>query len=258
MATAKKTAPKKSTEVAVKSTGTGVATVSARLAAMVEANKNKVEDPSGNKIRATQDKKIIIPGGGTVDETDVVIIDFVSTQTFYSGKYDEKNIVPPDCFAIGDNPKNLVPSPNSPNLQVKPGQGCNVCPNFQWGSDGVGKLCKSGRRLAVLPAGDDTPLETPLMIMDVSPTALRGFDGMIQGFTRNGMVPIQSTIHVDMNPAMSHASFRFSDPQPNTAVNEMAERLDEAAQLLKKEPDVSSWQEKVGDKMKKPAARARR
>jgi hypothetical protein len=252
MATAKKTAAKTTTEVAVKKP-MGVALISERIKAIAEANKGKIEPPGGNNIRATQDKKMNIPGVGLVEETDLVILEFCSTQTYYPNGYNEKNIVPPDCFAIGNDPKNLVPSPNSPNMQVPKGKGCNTCPNFQWGSgkDGEGKACKSGRRAIVLPADDDTPKDTPLMVINASPTAIKGFDGMIAGFTRMGAIPPQFKIHVDFNPAVTHASFRFSDPRPNEDVEPYLDRLEEAEAMLKVEPDVTGWAEKT--KLAKPA-----
>jgi hypothetical protein len=256
MATTKKP-PASKNEVAIKKP-MGVALISERIKAIAEANKGKVEPAGGNTIRATQDKKLNIPGVGLVEETDVVILEFCSTQYFYSQGYNEKNIVPPDCFAIGNDPKNLVPSPNSPNMQVAKGKGCNVCPNFQWGSGdkGEGKACKSGRRAVVLPADDESPKDTPLMVLNASPTAIKGFDGMIAGFTRMGAIPPQFKIHVDFNPAVTHASLRFSDPRPNEDIEPYLDRLEEAEAMLKVEPDVTGWADKV--KNAKPAARGRR
>ena len=84
---------------------------------------------------------------------ELVVVDFVTTHNFYAGRFDKDNIVPPDCFAIGVDPKNMVPSPNAPNPQAKD---CQSCPMNAWGSDGKGKACKNGRKLAVLPPGSGT------------------------------------------------------------------------------------------------------
>lgn len=251
---------KTSTAVAVKKTGTGMVSIQDRIRALAEQNKDKIAPAGGNVIRIGQDKTITVPGQGEMNEVDLVIVDFLSTQNFYPDGFDPKNLVPPDCFAIGSNPQKLVPSPNSPNIQVdlKKGQGCNECKQFQWGSDpkGDGKACKSGRKLAVLPAQDDTPDSTPLMQLNVSPTGLKGFDGLVAGFNRIGTIPVAMAVHVDCNPAMKYPSLRFSNPQPNPHLEEHIDRLDEAKTLLSSEPDVTGWAEKkAGAKKSKPGAR---
>ena len=245
----KKTAT--STAVAtVKKTSTAVVSIQARIAALAEANKEKVGADGGNAIRVTQDKNFVVPGAGEMAEFDAVIVDFLSTQDYYAGKFDPKNISPPACFAIGTDPKNLVPSDNSPDKQAKT---CNECPNFQWGSDGDGKLCKSGRKLALLP--EDADKDTPMQTLKLSPTAIKGFDGFIKGLTRIGSIPAAHVVHFDFNPAVSHAQVRVTEPRPNAAAETALDRMDEAASLLKVEPDVSSYGQKKAAPARGGAAR---
>jgi hypothetical protein len=208
-------------------------------------------------IHASQDKKFNVPGVGATEEIDMVIVDFCATQDYYPIDFDPKNPIPPDCFAIGDDPKNLKPSPNSPNLQVKPGQACKDCKHFQWGSDrkgGAGKECKSGRKLALLPV--DATKEDAMLAMKLSPTALKTFDGMIAGFNRIGSIPVMMITHFDFNPAVTYASVRTVPGSPNGNAENDIERMDEAASLLAVEPDTTGWKEKkAAASAKRPGAR---
>ena len=253
MATAKKTPAAKTpgTAVAVKSNKTGVVSIQDEIRRKAEAMSDRMDPASGSTIRVTQSKSMKLPNGQEVEEIDLVVVDFTATQNFYPGKFDSKNLTPPDCFAIGDNPKKLVPSLHSPNLQIDKkdaveGKGCNVCPNFQWGSDGAGKACKSGRKLAVLPP--DAGENDPLWILNVSPTALKGWDGYLSSLQRMGTIPVAMVVHVDFNPAAEHSQLRFSDPQPNEHVEAHYARTEEARQLLMREPDVSQWKPAAGPK----------
>ena len=120
MATAKKTPAAKTpgTAVAVKSNKTGVVSIQDEIRRKAEAMSDRMDPASGSTIRVTQSKSMKLPNGQEVEEIDLVVVDFTATQNFYPGKFDSKNLTPPDCFAIGDNPKKLVPSLHSPNLQI--------------------------------------------------------------------------------------------------------------------------------------------
>ena len=157
MATAKKTP---STAVAVKKpVSSAVVSIQEQLKAQVAAMAGKIAPPSGINIRITQDKKFQLPDGSKVEgPLDLVIVDFVSRNTFYEGTYDPNNITPPACFAIHPEPKQMAPSENSP---IKQSDDCASCPMNQFGSSGKGKACKNGRMLAVLPPDADDREDVP-------------------------------------------------------------------------------------------------
>jgi len=249
----KKTPTVASTAVAVKKPVAGnVASIQEALRAQVAGLGGRIAPATGNAIRLTQDKKISLPDGTkTEGPLELVVVDFVTTHNFYAGRFDKDNIVPPDCFAIGVDPKNMVPSPNAPNPQAKD---CQSCPMNAWGSDGKGKACKNGRKLAVLPpAADDT---TDIWTLGVSPTALKNFDGYVASVARTfGMPPVGVVTTVELSGAVDYPQLQFGNPQPNENVAVAFARQGEARELLMIEPDVSSWQAPTQRPAKKVAAR---
>ncbi|PTT35452.1 hypothetical protein DBR23_23385 [Acidovorax sp. HMWF018] len=253
MATAKKTtASKPGTAVAVKSSASSaIVSIQEQLKAQVAAQANKIAPPSGINIRITQDKKFQLPDGSTVEgPLDLVVVDFVSRNSFYEGAYDPNNIVPPTCFAIHPEPKQMVPSDNSP---VKQADDCASCPMNQFNSAGKGKACKNSRVLAVLPP--DATEDTPLWLLTVSPTALKNFDSFVGSVARTfQMPPIAVIASVDFNPGVTYASLNFSDPRPNENLAVHFARQAEAKELLTVEPDVSSYGQEPA-KPARPAAR---
>jgi hypothetical protein len=249
MAAAKKTP---GTAVATKKpASSAIVSIQEQLKAQVAAQANKIAPPSGINIRVTQDKKFQLPDGSKVDgPLDLVIVDFVSRNTFYEGAYDPNNISPPACFAIHPEPKQMAPSDNSP---VKQADDCASCPMNQFGSAGKGKACKNSRVLAVLPP--DADADTPMWLLQVSPTALKGFDGYVGSVARTfQMPPIAVVTSVDFNPNETYASLTFGDPRPNENLAVHFARQAEAKELLMTEPDVSGF----GQEPAKPARTAAR
>lgn len=250
MATTKAPAKKTSTAVAVKKpAGGAIVSIQEQLRAQAAAMADRTAPPSGVNIKITQDKKFQLPDGNKVDgPLDLVIVDFVSKNLYYEGAYDPNNISPPACFAIHPEPKMLVPSDNSPNKQCDT---CSGCEQNQFGSAGKGKACKNMRVLAVLPPDADE--NTPLWILNVSPTAIKGFDGFVGAVNRTfGMPPVAVIAEVDFNEAETFASLTFSNPRPNENLEVHFNRQAEARDLLAAEPDVSGY----GQAPAKPAARA--
>ena len=213
-----------------------------QLKAQAAAMAERTTPPGGNKIQVGQDKMLKLPDGSKVAQVTGVIVDFVTMHNFYEGKFDPKNIVPPGCFAVGLNPKQMAPVNESPNKQAKD---CQVCPMNEFGSAGDGKACKNGRRLALLPMNDDgtdVDAEGDILLIDVSPTAIKGFDGYVQGVARTFQTPpigVSTTISTD--PQSDYARLVFSDPQPITNLGGAMARQEEAREMLMQKPDFSGW-----------------
>lgn len=229
---------KPSTAVAVKSkAGSNVVSIQEQLRAQAAETANRTQAASGNTIRATQDKHLLLPDGQKVQELDVVIVDFATHHKFWEGAFDPKNIAPPACFAIGSNPMKMVPSPNSPLAQATD---CQSCGMNQFGSDGEGKACKNSRVMAVLlPDADE---DTPLWILATSPTANKGFDGMVQTVARVFQTPpVGAIVTVSFDPSVTYAKLVFSNPRVNPNVADHFARQAEAKEMLTREPDVSQF-----------------
>lgn len=249
--TAKKPAAAKpaKNEVAVrKSTAVGaVVDVKAKLAEMMASQEGKTAPVGGNKIRVTQDKQFALPDGSkTREPLRLVVVDFNSRNEYYEGEFDKNNPTPPACFAIGDIPVKLVPSANSPEKQS---DACLGCPMNEFGSKGAGKACKNSRVLAVLPP--DAEPDTPLWLLQVSPTAIKSWDGYVKDVSRVfGTPPIGVVTTVSFSDS-DYAQLSFSEPEPNENIEACLARVDEARQLLTEEPDVSNY----GQEAAKPAAK---
>lgn len=240
---AKKAAPAKAAAggaVAVRKPSGGAVslnTIKEQLQAQAAAMAGRIAPAGGNTIRVGNDKKLTLPDGTKTEELECVVVDFTSYNTFYEGTYDSKNPVPPTCFAIHPIPKEMAPSDNSP---AKQNDDCATCPMNAFGSNGNGKACKNQRRLAILPPDADE--DTPLWLLNVSPTAIRNFDGFVAGISRTyQMPPIAVTVKISCDQNSEFQKLVFNDPQPNEQLAEHFARLEEAKALLAEEPDVSSY-----------------
>lgn len=220
---------------------------------MLASIQNKIQGPSGDKIRVTQFKKFRLPSGEETDgPLEGVIVDFVSANVFYKDGFDKDNMGPPDCFAINPEPNLLVPSPNSPDRQA---ESCAVCPNNQFGTGarGKGKACKNTRVLAFMPA--DATQETPPWILNVSPTGIKGFDDYVRGLAGKKISPLQIVTAVGFDKSVDFPSLKMAAVRPLTAdeFSVFEGKLAEARTRLLVEPDTTKRPE-----VPKSAGRGRR
>lgn len=232
--------------------------------AMIERQKQavmeKIGKPSGTVINIKQNKTMVLPSGDITSEPqEMVILDFVSMNTLYDGVYDPNNVQPPVCFAIGENPDNLIASDNSPDKQS---DSCASCPmnRFETAARGKGKACKNMRVLAVMPV--DATEEDSIWLLRVSPTGLKAYDGYVRKLAQqNGFAPIQVVTKIGFDPNEEYPSLRFA-PAGALDVDRLsffASRMEEAADLIRNEPDYSQYESQDTKKPagKKPAARRR-
>lgn len=221
------------------STAMSAAKLKEQMAGEVAGIADQIGQPGGSKIKL-KDKAFHLPNGDVEEgPIDVVIIDFVSKNSFYEGKYDPKNPAPPACFAIGKNIKDMVPSKNSPEPQAK---SCAECPMNQFGSDGNGKACKNSRVMAVV-GPDDVAADDEILILEASPTAIKRFDAYVGTVAKLfEMPPIGVVTSVSFDPSVDWDSLTFSDPQPNENVGIHFNRRPEAETALFAEPDVSGYE----------------
>lgn len=210
-------------------------------AEIAEMNK-RVAAPTGDRIRYSGNKAFVAPDGTEGPELEVIVLDFLSTNLYYDSPYDSGNPRPPACFAIGQEPNNLVPSVNSPDKQA---ESCAKCPQNQFGSAivGKGKACKNTRLVAVVAAAGDE--NSPIMIMSIPPTSLKTFDGYVSGAMRKyGLPPIGVVTKVTLDPNSTYASPRFEAIRAleNEELAAAVARRDEATSRLIAEPDVSQYE----------------
>jgi hypothetical protein len=134
----------------------------------------------------------------------------------------------------------MAPSPNSPLQQ---GDMCTTCQQNQFGSSptGEGKACKNTVLLAVLPT--DATDDTPIWLIESSPTAIKHFNSYVTKVARTAKVPINAvTTKIFFDPDSTYASLRFEAEAINPIYELTRQRRDEANDRLKQEPDVSGFE----------------
>ena len=242
-----------SKKAVVKRAPTSVANIQEQLAQEAAEIGKSVGNVSGNIIKIDQKggEHFVVPGLGEAEAPmDVVILDFISQNTFYPGKFNAKSITPPDCIAIGKEINTMTPSENSPDKQA---EACNGCPMNEWGSDGEGKACKNTRLLAVMPPDD---AEGDIMLLRVSPTGLKSFDGYVGGVSKKfGQPPIGVVTEISIVPSGQGFTVAFGNARPNEHLAEHFARRAEGQALLESEPDFSSAA--TTKRVKKKAVRRR-
>lgn len=109
----------------------------------------------------------------------VIVVAYSFENAFFINKFDPNNIIPPLCFALSEDGKDMEPHDNS---RKKQNETCLSCPQAEWGSDenspsGRGKACKEVRRLAVIPdqALEDGIDKAAIAMLRVPVTSVRNW-----------------------------------------------------------------------------------
>ncbi len=220
---------------------TALTTVDAELAKQVATLKEQIGQPGGRRIKIEPSGNIQTPEGQDLGpEIQVVVIDFLSKNTWYPNQYDPQNIVPPDCFAFGKIIDDMKPDDLSPDKQSDL---CKTCPQNVFGSapNGRAKACKNTRDLAVLLVDGDHPEsltdpKAPIYLLSVTPTSIRSFDGFVSGLLRTLGPPIKAIVTVKATPQGTYSSLSFLDPVPNPYYGEHFGRTQEAQDILSVKP----------------------
>jgi len=229
------------TTLAVKAPSGNIISIQDTLRAQAALMGERTAPAGGSQIRITQDKFFVLPDGTkTQGPLDLVIVDFGSFNRYYESGFDSKNITPPVCFALGSNPKALVPSSNAPEVQATE---CNLCLKNQYESNPNGKggkACDNRRVMIVLPPDGDE--NTPLWRLEASAMAVKGFDNFVTSTARVfASPPVGVVVSVGFNPNETYANLVFTNPQPNPNVVAHFGRQAEAQAMLAVEPDVSKY-----------------
>jgi len=225
-----------------------IANIDAQLAAEAAGIADSIGAPSSNRIDI-QDKVFKLPDGQVLQAPiDMIILDHISKNLFYEGEWDPKNPEGPVCWAINRVVGDLAPSKNAPAIQSR--NGCKGCVMNEWGSSGDGKACKNTRALAVLlpNVGEGTDLYT----LNVSPTAIKSFDGYVNMVLKMfNSSPIKVITEVMFHPEKRWAYPLFGDPRPNEHYAEHFGRRDEARAMLEVEPQAGEPDKPKSKKGKK-------
>lgn len=216
-------------------TGTAVLDIAAEIAKEMALIKKTVSAPGGNRI-STRGKEFKLPNGSKdAGPMTVVILDFMTHNLMYTGRFDPKNPSAPVCFAIGKEIGTMVPSANSPDKQS---EDCTSCPMNQFGSNGNGKACKNTRVLAVVAPNDEEG--SPIMTISVAPMGLKDYDKYVNDTARRFNVPpvgVLTEISFDENTDFEKLLFKVVGPNENLKLH--WGRKAEALEILSVEPNLT-------------------
>lgn len=136
---------------------------------------------SGGKWVSTAGAIFSIDGNEVGQTLEVIIIDAVRENQYFTAAYDPENPAPPVCFAFGRGDAAMVPHNDTPDPQAKT---CATCPKNVFGSAGEGrkgKACKNTMRLALISADDMDDVENAeVRLLKVSPTNLANYAKFIE------------------------------------------------------------------------------
>lgn len=232
---AKATAATPGTGKAVQS----LAEIQEQIRKEAELLSGRIQSGGGDKVILTKQKTFKLPDGSESEgPLSVVILDFVSRNDFFDRPYDPTNIVPPACFAIGDDPRTLVPDELSP---AKESEACKGCPNDEFGSKGKGKACSNQRLLAVTaPDGDSS---TPIYVIKVPAGSIKAFDAYAASIKAQfGTLPIGVVTDVYFDKTKDFQSLLFGNPTPNENLAVHFGMRQAAKDKIWAKPDVSSYE----------------
>lgn len=168
-----------------------------------------------------------------------VIINWISANLWWKGRYDKNNPTPPDCFAFNSNPKALIPSKNGTDIQCD--ETCADCPENVFGSgEGNAKACKNTRLLGIV-AGTSDDVEDPILKLSASPTSIRNFDAYVQTLASKNLLPIQVITQIDFDANQTYPRLMFKAVGPNPNVELHWGRRPECEQMLLVEPDPTAF-----------------
>lgn len=169
-------------------------------AAKADAAKEKLTSP---KIVIPLNGKMMIAGQEAANNSiSAVILGSTQVKTYYSSGYDPDDITPPDCYAIAEEEKDLVPADN---VIARQHPTCAGCPKNQFGTAekangkvGRGKACGDKRRLLVIASNDlkdeNSIRAAETYIASVSATSLKGWALFVKGIRDNYQRPAWALI----------------------------------------------------------------
>ncbi|MGZ5125078.1 MAG: hypothetical protein ACXWC1_19980, partial [Burkholderiales bacterium] len=216
------------------------ADINEQLAREAAAYATRLSAPGGDRMQVTQGKTFRLPSGQEhPGPMSVIIVDFIAANHYYPDAFNHATFTPARCYALGLEPSILTPSDKSLEKQA---DSCASCWANQFGSDlkgGRGKACQNGRLLALM-APDSAP-DAPLMVLKVSPTAVRAFDAYVSTIARAFNAPARAVVtDISFDGGSEYPTLRFGKPQPCSKEQVMLAhfRKQEALDRLLSEPEI--------------------
>lgn len=226
-------APKKSTELAAKKQETGIVSWNEELAKYAEQAAADVGQNTGSFINV-RGGQLTFQGNPIKDnKMDVVVLDSIHENAYYTGDFDPDKPQPPSCYAFGRDEATMAPHPESADPQSKT---CAECPHNKFGSAerGKGKACKNLFRMALIStAGLDATNVTDVeeAYLKVSVTSTKAWKGYVKGLKDTFKRPpfaVVTKVGVIPDPKTQHRfTFNIVDPLPEALMPGVFKRATE-------------------------------
>lgn len=242
---------KPSTALAPRRQTTDLAAIDAEMAGAMAEIRGTIGQASGNRLKLEVVGDFVGPDGMNYgNEIQAVIVDYTSHNKLYTTPYDERNPTPPDCYAIGRVLADMRPEDDSPDKQ---NPDCSTCWANQWKSapNGKAKACGNRRHVALIIVDPENPdahnePDAPIVMLDVAPTSLQSFDGVVSNIARslNGP-PVKAIVTLIGKNAGTYAKVTFTDPEPNPDYALHWSRRGEVQDMLTRKPDFAAYAAKA-------------
>jgi hypothetical protein len=175
---------------------TALANYDAELAALAAANATAEENTgSGGTFLSTRNGVLSFRGNDILNnQIDVVVLDYIFENHYYTGRFDPNSPQTPTCFAfatVAEGEKSLAPHEKAIQPQAEQCAGCRWN-EFGTAETGKGKACKNIRRLAMVPAGalDDGELDTTeIVFLKLPVTSVRNWAAYVKELNASLGVP---------------------------------------------------------------------
>ena len=176
----------------------------------------------------------------------VVILANIFDNSYYDRPYDPNSdeVFPPACFAIYNDVLEAAPHENSP---AKQSDSCAECVLNEFGSakQGKGKACRNGRRILVASVTNGEVNLSDLSIINMSPTALKGFSRYAKSINITIQLPLWAVItelSFDEESAYPVLIANFVSHLNTSDVNKIVARFEEFEELVAVPYDTSNYE----------------
>jgi len=194
---------------------------------------------SGSKMVKIQASQFVVDDNPVGNTLSVIVLGFVLENAYYKDSYDPDNIVPPDCFAFGDNAKTMGPVPEDvldPKSEL-----CKTCPlggDNAWGTadKGKGKACKNIRKLLIMTEDDLDDLdEAELRTIKIPVTSASAWDGYVRTLGVAGKPPLAVLTRITATPdpkTQFRLSFKCEGEVDQDLIGAIIEKADASISVL--------------------------
>jgi hypothetical protein len=216
--------PKK--EVAVRLTATELAAQQEKIAALMERQQKMEASVQQSAPRYTVKAGRLMFNGEEVPNSEIVcsIVWNIFENVRYDTEFDPDNPAAPDCWAKGDDDKNMIPHDIVIAAGNNKAETCKQCPYDAYGSAdrGKGKGCQNRRNLVTMVTGTlvngkykpftEAELEaSELIIFSVPPTSFKAINLYVKtvGSVTGKPIPLVNT-RIKVAPSDNQYEVKFS------------------------------------------------